>query len=99
MKSNLMSSRFGLTSARRSTVLHRGSQVILTVGAAAQLQQDQSVQILVQAANWFAPVAFPAMRVPATPAPVGGSYAATTKHIGNGGLRGPQPWRHPPVIT
>jgi hypothetical protein len=106
VKSNLMSSRSGLTSARRSTVLHRGSQVILTVGAAAQLQQDQSVlqqgkpvQILVKAANWFAPVAFPAMRVPAIPATAGGSYAATTKHIGNGGLRGPQPWRHPPVIT
>jgi hypothetical protein len=98
VKSNLMSSRFGLTSARRSTVLPCGSQAILTVDAAAQLQQDQSVQILVQAANWFAPVAFPAMRVPAIPAPEGGSYA-TTKHIGNGGLRGPQPWRHPPVIT
>ena len=78
MKSNLMSSRFGLTSARRSTVLPCGSQVILTVGAAAQLQQDQSVlqqgkpvQILVKAANWFAPVAFPAMRVPAIPAHCG----------------------------
>ncbi|MGC5014779.1 hypothetical protein ACLQ2R_28770 [Streptosporangium sp. DT93] len=30
---------------------------------------------------------------------VGGSYAAMTQHIGNGGLRGPQPWRHPPVMT
>jgi hypothetical protein len=93
-----MSSRFGLTSARRSTALSCGSQSILTVDTAAQLQQEQSAQILLQAANWFAPVALPAMRVPAIPAPEGGSYA-TTKHIGNGGLRGPQPWRQPPVIT
>ncbi|MDP9849147.1 hypothetical protein J2853_008358 [Streptosporangium lutulentum] len=65
---------------------------------AAQLQVERSAQFLVQAVRQSAPVAFPAMNVPAIPALEGGSYAPT-KHIGNGGLRGPHPWRHPPVIT
>ncbi len=94
-----MSSQMGLTSARRNTVLPCGSQAILARGAAALVLQANPAHLQVETGRWFAPIAFPATDVPAARNRVGDSYAATTKHIGNGGLRGPQPWGHPPVIT
>ncbi|GAA4201899.1 hypothetical protein GCM10022252_57250 [Streptosporangium oxazolinicum] len=99
MKNILMSSQMGLTSARRNTALPCGGQTILADGVAALAPQADSAHFQVETGRWLAPIAFPATDVPATRNRVGGSYAAMTKHIGNGGLRGPQPWGHPPVIT
>ncbi|MEV4379034.1 hypothetical protein [Streptosporangium sp. NPDC049644] len=97
MKNILMSSQMGLASVRRNTELPCGSQVSLARGAAAPALQDNPVRFWAEANRRLALLAL-AAEAPAVPTPVGGSYAATTKHIGNGGLRGPQPWRHPPVI-
>lgn|GEM_PF-5416061 len=100
MKNILMSSQTGLTSARRNPVLPCGSQAILADSAAALVLQVDSARFHAEAGRrWFAPVALPATDVPAARNRVGGSYATTTKHIGNGGLRGPQPWGQPPVMT
>ncbi|WP_329428527.1 hypothetical protein OG339_03930 [Streptosporangium sp. NBC_01495] len=99
MKNILMSSQMGLTSVRRNTALPCGGQIILADGAAAPALQANSAFFQAETGRWFAPTALPATDVPAVRNRVGGSYAATTKHIGNGGLRGPQPWGHPPVIT
>ncbi|MER6829765.1 hypothetical protein ABT352_27550 [Streptosporangium sp. NPDC000563] len=100
MKSILMQSQMGLTSARRNTVLPCDSQVILAGGVAALALQVDSARFHAEAGRrWFAPADFPATDVPAVRSGLGGNYATTTKHIGNGGLRGPQPWGQPPVIT
>jgi hypothetical protein len=99
VRSILMTSQLGLTSARRNTGLSCDSQTILAGGAAALVQQVNPAHFQVETGRWFAPIALPATDVPAVRSRVGDSYAATTKHIGNGGLRGPQPWGHPPVIT
>ncbi|MFI6508453.1 hypothetical protein ACIBCT_12675 [Streptosporangium sp. NPDC050855] len=109
MKSILMPSQMGLASARRNTVLPCAVRTLLTVGAAAPVSQDDSAHFQIEARRWATPAAFPATVAPATAKPVafvpaaetrvGDSYAAMTQHIGNGGLRGPQPWRHPPVMT
>ena len=99
MRSILMQSQMGLTSARRNTVLPCGGQTILAGGVAALVLQANSAHIQAETGRWFAPIALPATDVPAVRSRVSDSYAATTKHIGNGGLRGPQPWGHPPVIT
>ncbi|GAA0847464.1 hypothetical protein ACFQVD_38855 [Streptosporangium amethystogenes subsp. fukuiense] len=98
MKNILMSSQMGLASVRRNTELPCGSQVSLARGAAAPVLQDKPARFWVEANRQAASIAFAATEAPAVPTLVGGGYAATTKHIGNGGLRGPQPWRHPPVI-
>ncbi|MEU4831415.1 hypothetical protein [Streptosporangium sp. NPDC023615] len=109
MKVTLMPSQIGLASVRRNTVLPCELRTLLTVGAVVPVPQDDSAHFQVEARRWATPAAFPATVVPATVRPVahvpaaktrvGGSYAAMTQHIGNGGLRGPQPWGHPPVMT
>lgn len=93
-----MSSWLGLTSARRNTLVSCGGQAILTVREAALLQRDESAHFQVETRRRAAVAAFPAMGAAVAPTPVGDDYA-TTKHIGNGGLRGPQPWRHRPVMN
>ncbi|WP_433366623.1 hypothetical protein [Streptosporangium sp. CA-115845] len=98
MKNILMSSQMGLASVRRNTGLPCGSQVSLARVAAAPALQDNPARFQVEADRQAASIAFVTTEAPAVPTFVGASYAATTKHIGNGGLRGPQPWRHPPVI-
>lgn len=98
MKTNMMFAQIGLTSERRSTILPCGSQTLLTVGAAAQLQQEQSVRIQIPAGHTTALTAFPAAGALAVPVPDAGGYAPT-KHARKGGLRGPHPWGQPPVIT
>ncbi|WP_030910444.1 hypothetical protein [Streptosporangium amethystogenes] len=98
MKNILMSSRMGFASVRRNTQLSYDSQVFLACGAAVPVLQDDPARFWVEANRRSASIAFAMTEAPAVPTFVGGSHAATTKHIGNGGLRGPQPWRHPPVI-
>ncbi|MFI6456549.1 hypothetical protein ACIBF6_33925 [Streptosporangium amethystogenes] len=98
MKSILMSSQMGLASVRRNTQLSCDSQVSRAGGAAIPVLQDNPARFWVEANRRAASIALAMTEAPAVPTLVGGSYAATTKHIGNGGLRGPQPWRHPPVI-
>ncbi|GAA2897242.1 hypothetical protein GCM10010517_62260 [Streptosporangium fragile] len=97
MKSILMSSQRGLASAQRNTVLPCGGQAILTVGAPAPVWRDKSVHFQVAAGRCAALVALPATGA-AVLTLVDGDYAPT-EHIENGGLRGPQPWRNPPVIN
>ncbi|WP_433244845.1 hypothetical protein ACQPYK_42380 [Streptosporangium sp. CA-135522] len=98
MKINMMSAQSGLAFTRHSTTLPCGSQALLTVGAAAQLQQEQSARIQISAGRTTALTAFPAAGVLAVPAPDAGGYAPT-EHARKGGLRGPHSWRQPPVIT
>ncbi|GAA4230195.1 hypothetical protein FHR32_001680 [Streptosporangium album] len=98
MKNILMSAQSGLVFARRNTLLSCDGQALLTVGSAAQLQQEQSARIQIPVGRVAALTAFAAMGSPAVPAPDAGGYAPT-KHALNGGLRGPYPWRQPPVIT
>ncbi|MEV4187987.1 hypothetical protein AB0J28_41795 [Streptosporangium canum] len=99
MKINMMSAQIGLASERRNTILLPcGSQALLTVGAAAQLQQEQSVRIQIPAGHTTALTAFPAAGALAVPVTDAGGYAPT-KHARKGGLRGPHPWGQPPVIT
>ncbi|MDP9865227.1 MULTISPECIES: hypothetical protein [Streptosporangium] len=98
MKNTMMSAQYGLASAFHSTTLPCGSQAILTVGAAAQLQQEQSARVQIVAGRPSTLIAFPAAGAPAVRIPDAGGYAPT-KHARNGGLRGPYPWRQPPVIT
>ncbi len=109
MKSNLMSSQFGLASTRLGTSLSFGCHVVLADEAAARLrqdiqlqqeiqfQQDKSVRAQIRVSRPSALVASAATGAEAAPAPEAGDYA-TTKHTGNGGWRGPHPWRRPPVI-
>ncbi|GGS64846.1 hypothetical protein GCM10010156_24700 [Planobispora rosea] len=88
----------GLASACTGTTLPTARRrAILTDAVAAQLRQEKSVLFQVQASCKAVLPAYPAMGVPAVPAAEAGDYAQQTKHIGNGGLRGPQPWRHPQV--
>ncbi|MFC4058243.1 hypothetical protein ACFOWE_08060 [Planomonospora corallina] len=78
--------------------------VVLTGDTAArprQERQEKSVLFQVQAGREAALLAVPA-GAPAAPVAEADDYARQTeqtKHIGNGGLRGPQPWRHHPQVT
>lgn len=98
MKNILMSAQMRLASVRTEIDLPRGGQVFRACGAAAPVPQNNPARFRAEAGRWFAPADFPAASVPAVLTFTGDSHAAMTKHIGNGGLRGPQPWRHPPVI-
>ncbi|GGK69364.1 hypothetical protein Ppa06_27140 [Planomonospora parontospora subsp. parontospora] len=99
MKINLMSVQLGLTSACPGTTLPVfGGQAILADAAVVPMRRDKSVIFQVQVSREAALFAIPATGVPAAPAAEAGDYAQQTEHTGNGGLRGPQPWRHPQVI-
>ncbi|GIH77456.1 hypothetical protein [Planobispora longispora] len=88
----------GLASACTGTTLPTARRrVVLTDAVAAQLRQEKSVLFQIQASRKAVRPAYPATDVPAAPMAEAGGDAQQTKHIGNGGLRGPQPWRHPQV--
>ncbi|GAA3129978.1 hypothetical protein GCM10010466_20870 [Planomonospora alba] len=67
-----------------------------------QERQEKSVLFQVQAGRGAALPAFPMAGADAAPVAEAGDYAhqiKQTKRIGNGGLRGPHPWRHHPQVT
>ncbi|GIH91368.1 hypothetical protein ACFFMN_31040 [Planobispora siamensis] len=101
MKINMMPVLTGLTSACTGTTLPAcAGRVILADAPAARLRQEKSVFFQIQASRQAVSAAFPAVNgALVVPAPeIGGYGAQQTKHIPNkGGLRGPQPWRHPQV--
>ncbi|MEU0521340.1 hypothetical protein [Streptosporangium sp. NPDC006007] len=100
MKKHLMWPRLGLTSARPGTILPVGGPALLVYldGVAVQPQQEKSVRRQVQVSRTSTLIARAATGVLAAPAPEAGD-CAPTKHTGNGGSRGPYPWRQPPVIV
>ncbi|GAA3442076.1 hypothetical protein Pve01_62280 [Planomonospora venezuelensis] len=98
MKSYMMPTLTGLASACSGTALPgTGRRVILADAAAVRIRREKSVLFPIQAVRTAVVPAFPAGGVPAAPVTEAGEHAQQTKHIGNGGLRGPQPWRHPQV--
>ncbi|MGV9324698.1 hypothetical protein ACWDR1_28805 [Streptosporangium sandarakinum] len=104
MKINMMMlPQTGLAFACGDTVLPRGGRAILTAGLVSRRRQEKSAQtqagrLFVAAAAEVAAGVADAPAFAGAPALAGGSYAPT-KHVRIGGLRGPHPWRKPPVIT
>ncbi|GIH98867.1 hypothetical protein Pta02_08760 [Planobispora takensis] len=98
---NMMPVLTGLTSACTGTTLPTcAGQVILADAPASRLRQEKSVLFQIQAGRQAVFAGSPAVNgALVVPAPeIGGYDAQQTKHIrNNGGLRGPQPWRHPQV--
>ncbi|MFD0884471.1 hypothetical protein ACFQ08_07875 [Streptosporangium algeriense] len=110
MKKILMPSQSGLTFMNPATTLSFGTCVILADGAAARLRQEIQVQReaqLQQDTTVLTQVLGSRPTAPTAPEGAGAGAALTledgiyalTKHTGNGGWRGPYPWRQPPVIT
>ncbi|MFF0249870.1 hypothetical protein ACWDTT_20550 [Streptosporangium sandarakinum] len=110
MKINMMMlPQTGLAFACGDTVLPRGGRAILAADLVSRRRQEKSAQtqagrLFVTAATEVAagvagaPALAGAPAFVGAPALAGGSYAPT-KHVRIGGLRGPHPWRKPPVIT
>ncbi|MEU6743835.1 hypothetical protein [Streptosporangium sandarakinum] len=106
MRINMMLPQAGLAFACGDTALSRDGRAILAAGLVSRRRQEKSAQtqagrLFVAAAAEAAAGVAGAAGAPAfagAPALAGGSYTPT-KHVRIGGLRGPHPWRKPPVIT
>ncbi|GGQ21751.1 hypothetical protein [Streptosporangium pseudovulgare] len=111
MKINMMMlPQTGLAFACGDTALPCGGRAILAADLVSRRRQEKSAQIKagrlfvaaaaaeVAAGVAGAPAFAGAPALADAPALAGGSYAPT-KHVRIGGLRGPHPWRKPPVIT